>query len=244
MTAADKDHELKKRIKKKKKLGKKPRLKQRVKLDFTCSKCEHIKRAFLISQPTAVQHTCKKLSTKNQTTNIVGKMNRRTGVLVLKGIFSKKEMKMKVQMAKVHLQNEIIMKRKTKMRKILAIDLTKHAKRTQEFISVVKNLIRQIVEIQTMKRDVEEKITKLKNENLHAEKKSTTRKIHATFCICNLPTSDKKPPTPMVECSNCLRWYHFACIGLTVEDVYGLTRWDCHACELRLPCRAKKKKCA
>ena len=141
--------------------------------------------------------------------------------------------KKRVKVAKIRSE-KAVKQRKNRLLKNLAIKCTKHAKRIQECLPVVKYLILQCVEIQTKKRDVEDKITKLKNEHLKEEKKSRTWKIHETFCICNLPTSDKKPQTPMVECSNCLRMYHFACIGLTVKDVYGLTRWDCHDCEYPL----------
>jgi len=68
----------------------------RKRVDFTCSKCGLFKTYISLVKPSRVQHNCKGL-TERKTTNIIGKVHRRTGGLVALGSFTKKEMEVKLR---------------------------------------------------------------------------------------------------------------------------------------------------
>ena len=46
------------------------------------------------------------------------------------------------------------------------------------------------------------------------------------FCHCNGPDYG----TPMVQCDNCLEWYHVACVGLTMSAARQLPIFICEDC--------------
>ena len=46
------------------------------------------------------------------------------------------------------------------------------------------------------------------------------------FCHCNEPDSG----TPMVQCDNCLEWYHVASVGLTMSAARRLSIFICKDC--------------
>ena len=47
------------------------------------------------------------------------------------------------------------------------------------------------------------------------------------YCNCRLPENDA---FPMVQCDACKEWYHFKCIGASIDDVSEETNWHCHKC--------------
>ncbi len=57
------------------------------------------------------------------------------------------------------------------------------------------------------------------------------------YCLCREPDDGKL----MVQCDNCLEWYHASCVGLTRSNVRQLGTYSCPVCETGSAVNRKSK---
>jgi hypothetical protein len=58
----------------------------------------------------------------------------------------------------------------------------------------------------------------------------TDNESDEVYCLCRRPQQGDEP---MIGCDVCDEWYHFECVGLTLQDAQLIDRYVCPVCERR-----------
>eukprot|EP00051_Salpingoeca_urceolata_P006270 m.83155 g.83155 ORF g.83155 m.83155 type:complete len:248 (+) comp14756_c0_seq2:187-930(+) len=65
------------------------------------------------------------------------------------------------------------------------------------------------------------------SRSFYVSKKKKIREPLETYCICHKP---QNPDQLMINCDQCLQWFHGRCMGLTPAKAKNMSGWTCPGC--------------